>query len=139
MAFSAIEIFALILSFIVLLKLILLVTIPDFLFKLSRKWFKNVKLFQGIILILGAVVLYYLLQTLSIVQIFAVTLFVGALYALILVPYAQKLMKLFKQYIDEDCDIKVSIPFPEINRTIKGKLATNVKEEVTVALINEKY
>ena len=51
----------------------------------------------------------------------------------------QKLMKLFKQYIDEDCDIKVSIPFPEINRTIKGKLATNVKEEVTVALINEKY
>lgn len=51
----------------------------------------------------------------------------------------QKLMKLFKQYIDEDCDIKVSIPFPEINKTIKGKLATNVKEEVTVALINEKY
>jgi hypothetical protein len=51
----------------------------------------------------------------------------------------QKLMKLFKQYIDEDCDIKVSIPFPEINRTIKGKLATNVKEEVTIALINEKF
>ena len=51
----------------------------------------------------------------------------------------QKLMKLFKQYIDEDRDIKVSIPFPEINRTIKGKLTTNVKEEVTIALINEKY
>ena len=51
----------------------------------------------------------------------------------------QKLMKLFKQYIDEDRDIKVSIPFPEINRTIKGRLTTNVKEEVTIALINEKY
>lgn len=51
----------------------------------------------------------------------------------------QKLFKLFKEYIDEDKDIKVSIPFPEINRRIKGKLATNVKEDVTIALINEKY
>ena len=51
----------------------------------------------------------------------------------------QKLMLLFKEYINEDKDIKVSIPFPEINRRIKGKLATNVKEEVTIALINEKF
>ena len=51
----------------------------------------------------------------------------------------KKLMLLFKEYINEDKDIKVSIPFPEINRRIKGKLATNVKEEVTIALINEKF
>jgi len=51
----------------------------------------------------------------------------------------KKLMLLFKEYINEDNDIKVSIPFPEINRRIKGKLATNIKEEVTVALINEKF
>ena len=51
----------------------------------------------------------------------------------------KKLMLLFKEYINEEKDIKVSIPFPEINRRIKGKLATNVKEEVTVALINEKF
>ena len=51
----------------------------------------------------------------------------------------QKLMLLFKEYINEDKDVKVSIPFPEINRRIKGKLATNVKEEVTIALINEKF
>ena len=51
----------------------------------------------------------------------------------------KKLMILFKEYINEDKDIKVSIPFPEINRRIKGKLATNVKEEVTIALINEKF
>lgn len=51
----------------------------------------------------------------------------------------QKLFKLFKEYIDEDKDIKVSIPFPEINRRIKGKLATNIKEDVIIALINEKY
>jgi len=51
----------------------------------------------------------------------------------------KKLMLLFKEYINEDKDVKVSIPFPEINRRIKGKLATNVKEEVTIALINEKF
>jgi len=51
----------------------------------------------------------------------------------------QKLFKLFKEYIDEDKDVKVSIPFPEINRRIKGKLSTNIKEDVTIALINEKY
>ena len=51
----------------------------------------------------------------------------------------KKLMLLFKEYINEDKDVKVSIPFPEINRRIKGKLTTNVKEEVTFALINEKF
>ena len=51
----------------------------------------------------------------------------------------KKLMLLFKEYINEDKNVKVSIPFPEINRRIKGKLATNVKEEVNFALINEKF
>ncbi len=96
MAFTAIEIFALILAVIVLLKLIVLLIKPDMLFKFSKKLFKQVKLFQVLILIVGAVVLYYLLQTLTIVQIFAVTFFVGSLYALLLAAYAEKLMKLFK-------------------------------------------
>ena len=96
MVFTAVEILALILSVIVLLKLIILTIKPDVLFNLSKKWFNNVKLFQVSILIFGGVMLYYLLQTLTIVQIFAVTLFVAALYALLLAPYAKKLMKFFK-------------------------------------------
>ena len=51
----------------------------------------------------------------------------------------KKLFFYFKQYIEEDKDIKISIPFPEINRRIKGKLCTNIKEEVTIALIKEKF
>ena len=96
MGFTGVEIIALILSVIVLLKLILLTIKPDLLFGLSKKWFSNVKLFQGAIVVVSAIILYFLLQTLSIVQIFAVSLFTAALYALLLAPYAQKLMKLFK-------------------------------------------
>lgn len=51
----------------------------------------------------------------------------------------KKLFSLFKEYIEEDKDVKVNIPFPEINRRIKGKLAIGINEDVTVGLINEKF
>ena len=51
----------------------------------------------------------------------------------------KKLYMLFKEYINEDRRIKVNIPFPEINRRIKGLLAISKNEEVTIALINEKF
>lgn len=51
----------------------------------------------------------------------------------------RKLYMLFKEYINEDRRIKINIPFPEINRRIKGLLAINKSEEVTIALINEKF
>ena len=51
----------------------------------------------------------------------------------------KKLYMLFKEYINEDKRIKVNIPFPEINRRIKGLLAISKSEEVTIALINEKF
>ena len=51
----------------------------------------------------------------------------------------KKLYMLFKEYINEDRRIKINIPFPEINRRIKGLLAINKSEEVTIALINEKF
>jgi len=51
----------------------------------------------------------------------------------------KKLYILFKEYINEDRRIKINIPFPEINRRIKGLLAISKSEEVTIALINEKF
>ena len=51
----------------------------------------------------------------------------------------QKLMKVFKNYIKNGERIKVSIPFPEINRTIRGLLATSKKEKVYIKLEYEKY
>ena len=51
----------------------------------------------------------------------------------------KNLYKLFKEYIDEDKRIVVNIPFPMINRRIKGILARNKREDVSIALLNEKF
>ena len=49
------------------------------------------------------------------------------------------LYKKFKEYITEGQRIVVNIPFPEINRRIKGILAISKNEDVTIALLNEKF
>ena len=51
----------------------------------------------------------------------------------------KELFKLFKKYIDEGVDVKVNIPFPTINRRIKGKLSISANEEVNIGLMNEKF
>ena len=50
----------------------------------------------------------------------------------------KKLYQKFKEYISEGERLVVNIPFPEINRRIKGVLAINKREEVTIGLLNEK-
>ena len=51
----------------------------------------------------------------------------------------KKLYLKFKEYISEGNRIIVNIPFPEVNRRIKGVLAISKREEVTIALLNEKF
>ena len=51
----------------------------------------------------------------------------------------KELYKLFKEYIKEDKRIKVNIPFPMINRRIKGILARNKNEDCSIGLINEEF
>ena len=51
----------------------------------------------------------------------------------------KKLYKLFKEYINEDRRMEVNIPFPEIDRRIKGLLAISVNEQVWINLKNEKF
>ena len=51
----------------------------------------------------------------------------------------KKLMKLLNTYVNNGERIKVSIPCPEINRTIRGILAINKKEPVYIKLDYEKY
>ena len=51
----------------------------------------------------------------------------------------QKLYKEFKKYIDTGDRIIINIPFPMINRRIKGILANTVNEKVTIALKHEKF
>jgi len=49
------------------------------------------------------------------------------------------LYKKFKEYITEGKRLIVNIPFPEINRRFKGILAISKNEDVTIALLNEKF
>ena len=51
----------------------------------------------------------------------------------------KKLYIQFKEYIEEGRRMEINIPFPEINRRIKGLLATSVREEVWINLKNEKF
>lgn len=51
----------------------------------------------------------------------------------------KKLYKLFKEYINEDRRIEVNIPFPEIDRRIKGLLAISVRENTLINLKHEKF
>lgn len=51
----------------------------------------------------------------------------------------KKLYKLFKQYIDTGQRLVINIPFPMINRRIKGILANSIHEEVSIVLIQEKF
>jgi len=51
----------------------------------------------------------------------------------------KELYKQFKQYIDTGDRIEINIPFPMINRRIKGLLAASVNEDVWIKLQNEKF
>ena len=51
----------------------------------------------------------------------------------------KKLYEKFKEYINEGNRIEINIPFPMINRRIKGLLAISVREEVWINLQHEKF
>ena len=51
----------------------------------------------------------------------------------------KKLYQEFKTYIAEGNRMLISIPFPEIDRRIKGLLAISVNEEVWIKLEREKF
>jgi hypothetical protein len=51
----------------------------------------------------------------------------------------KKLYSYFKDFIDNGNHIKVNIPFPMINRRIKGDLMPNKKADSTICLIHENF
>jgi len=51
----------------------------------------------------------------------------------------KELYLLFKEYIENGNRIIVNIPFPMINRRIKGILANSINEEVSIVLVQEKF
>jgi hypothetical protein len=57
------------------------------------------------------------------------------------VQYApiRQLYESFNEFIKEGNRLEINIPFPEINRRIKGVLAISLREEVWVNLHHEKF
>lgn len=54
-------------------------------------------------------------------------------------PAVALLMRNLRDYINEGRRIKISIPFPEVNRRICGLLAIGKKEETHIVLKSEKF
>lgn len=54
-------------------------------------------------------------------------------------PAVRQLMQYIKDYINEGKRIKISIPFPEVNRRIHGILAIGKREETSITLKHEKF
>ena len=51
----------------------------------------------------------------------------------------KELYKKFKEFIETGNHVKVNIPFPMINRRIKGELMPNKKADSTICLAHEKF
>tara|TARA_Y100000310_G_C20520068_1_gene733193 strand:- start:471 stop:857 length:387 start_codon:yes stop_codon:yes gene_type:complete len=101
MAFGAIEIFAFFIVVLVLIKLLVIMKNPmTWLNKVAKPIYTSPNT-TWVGLVLAAVSLYYLLQTISIVQIFAVFFFFCALMIVGIAPWGKDMMafatKIFKQ------------------------------------------
>lgn len=51
----------------------------------------------------------------------------------------KELYKKFREFIETGNHVKVNIPFPMINRRIKGELMPNKKADSTICLAHEKF
>lgn len=101
MVYSTIEWFALFLAVFVLIKLAVISVNPKSWMKFSKSLFTKPWLTTSISLILGLVVLYYLLVEITIVQIFAVMLFLSLLIAAGMVHFSKDFHKIANKNIEE--------------------------------------
>ena len=99
MAFSTIEILALILIVVSVIKIIFLLVNPKGWFKFAKGFWKSRGLTKIISLILAVVVFYFLTLSMSVVQILAVTLFVALLFAVGLSGRLDDLMKIYDKQV----------------------------------------
>lgn len=100
---SAIEIMALIVVLFSGIKIIVLLIKPElWINKMAKKLWAKTKFTIFISLMIAIISLVFLLKELSIVQIFAVILFLMALMVIGMAPYAQELINLISQKISKE-------------------------------------
>ena len=105
---TPIETFALILIIASAVKLVVVIINPKSWLNMVKNIWINITLATIISLVLASIVLYYLLQELTIVQILATTLFVALLIAAGMAVYANELMKIFDKALKDKSLIKKS-------------------------------
>ncbi|MCM8766118.1 MAG: hypothetical protein NC920_04660 [Candidatus Omnitrophica bacterium] len=104
---SAIEIMALIVVLFSGIKIIVLLIKPElWINKMAKKLWAKTKFTIFISLMIAIISLVFLLKELSIVQIFAVILFLMALMVIGMAPYAQELINLISQTISKENILK---------------------------------
>ena len=97
MALGTLETLATILIVVTVIKLVCIYFNPKGWIQFTKNLYKNVTMARGVLLVLAAIVLYYLIDAgMTIVQILAVTVFVVLLISMELVPYYSALIKQIK-------------------------------------------
>jgi len=98
---SAINIIALVLIVVSAIKIVVILVKPGAWVNVVKKIWSSPMMMSGISLILGAIVLYYLIQSgLTIVQIMAVTAFVALLMAVGIGMYANEVVGMAKKLLN---------------------------------------
>ncbi|MDI6902705.1 MAG: hypothetical protein QMC77_03110 [Methanocellales archaeon] len=104
---TPIEILATIFAILVLVKLLVYVVNPKPWMKLPEAMFKESTLTMIVYLILAVIVGYYVLASLSIVQVAAVMLFTAIIMGLTLIPYSKTLLKMSEEVVEVGMSPKV--------------------------------
>ena len=97
MVFGAVEFLATIFIVIGILKLLFFLVAPNALLEHAKRFYANPRVVSFFAFILAAIVLYFLVSAgVTIVQIFAIGVFIGLLLIMKLAPYAQDMLKKMK-------------------------------------------
>jgi len=97
MIFGPVEVLATIFIVFGILKLLFFLFAPNAMLEHAKKLYANPKIVSLFAFILAAIVLYFLVSAgVTIVQIFAIGIFIGLLLIMKLAPYAQDILKKMK-------------------------------------------
>lgn len=107
---NTIEIFALITALAVALKILVLFIHPKSWYKLTKKVWKQPVVTGVVSFILAVIVLYFVLQEITIVQIFAVMLLVAFLAALSMAAYSPDVLRLAGRLMRDRTVVKKAWP-----------------------------
>jgi len=108
---NAIEIMALIVVVLGLVKMVVIFKNPKSWMGVVNFFFKKPKITMGVCIVLAAVTLWLLLQTLSIVQIFGVLLFMMFLYLMTFAAYSKELLQMVNKMLkDKNIIRKAMLP-----------------------------